>query len=68
VNRIGYRRLTLRRLRARDGDQHLINLAETNPSAARFLRSVLVGAAVGMAIARKGEGALVGAGVQGELP
>jgi hypothetical protein len=43
--------------------QDVINLAETNPRAARYLGSALVGAAVGTAIARKSEGALVGAGV-----
>lgn len=41
----------------------VIKLAETNPRAARYLGSALVGAAVGTAIAKKGEGALIGAGI-----
>lgn len=43
--------------------QDVVNLAETNPRAAGYLGSALLGAVVGTAIAKKGEGALIGAGV-----
>jgi hypothetical protein len=43
--------------------QDVINLAEANPRAARYLGSALLGAAVGTAIRRKAEGALIGASI-----
>lgn len=43
--------------------QDVINLAEVNPRAARYLGSALLGAVVGTAIAKKGEGALIGASI-----
>lgn len=41
----------------------VLNLAKTDPRAARYLGSAMIGAVVGTAIARKGEGALIGAGL-----
>ena len=41
----------------------VLNLANTHPRAARYLGGAMIGALVGTAIARKGEGALVGAGL-----
>ncbi|MDA8349395.1 MAG: hypothetical protein M0038_11425 [Pseudomonadota bacterium] len=41
----------------------VLNLANTHPRAARYLGGAMIGALVGTAIARKSEGALVGAGL-----
>lgn len=41
----------------------VLNLAKADPRAARYLGSAMIGAMVGTAIARKGEGALIGAGL-----
>lgn len=43
--------------------QQVISLVESNPAAALYLGSALLGASIGTAITRKSEGALIGAGV-----
>ena len=44
-------------------EDDVLNLANTHPRAARYLGGAMIGALVGTAIARKGEGALIGAGL-----
>jgi hypothetical protein len=43
--------------------QRVIKLVESNPTAALYVGSALLGASIGTAIVRKSEGALIGAGV-----